>query len=70
VKSIAELESAVHRARSASHTTVIVIETDPDAWTEGGAFWEVGVPETSEREAVQIAREAMVTGKRNQRSGW
>jgi 3D-(3,5/4)-trihydroxycyclohexane-1,2-dione acylhydrolase (decyclizing) len=70
VKSIAELESAVHRARSASHTTVIVIETDPDAWTEGGAFWEVGVPETSEREAVQTAREAMVTGKRNQRSGW
>jgi 3D-(3,5/4)-trihydroxycyclohexane-1,2-dione acylhydrolase (decyclizing) len=47
-----------------------VIETDPDAWTEGGAFWEVGVPETSEREAVQTAREAMVTGKRNQRSGW
>jgi 3D-(3,5/4)-trihydroxycyclohexane-1,2-dione acylhydrolase (decyclizing) len=70
VKTIAELEDAVTRARSATRTTVIVIETDPDAWTEGGAFWEVGVPETSEREAVQAAHEAMAAGKRNQRTGW
>ncbi len=70
VKTIAELESALRRARSATRTTVIVIQTDPDAWTEGGAFWEVGVPETSEREAVQVARGAMAAGKRNQRSGW
>jgi len=70
VKTIAELEVALARARSAPRTTVIVIETDPDAWTEDGAFWEVGVPETSERETVQAAREAMVTGKRDQRTGW
>jgi 3D-(3,5/4)-trihydroxycyclohexane-1,2-dione acylhydrolase (decyclizing) len=70
VKTIAELEDALERARSATRSMVIVIETDPDAWTEGSAFWEIGVPETSERESVQSAREAMVAEKRNQRTGW
>ena len=39
---------AFERARCADRTTVIVIATDPHAWTEGGAWWEVGVPEMSE----------------------
>jgi 3D-(3,5/4)-trihydroxycyclohexane-1,2-dione acylhydrolase (decyclizing) len=70
VTTIAELEEALGRARAAARTTVIVIATDPDAWTQGGAFWEVGVPEVSETEAVRTAREAMDGAKLAQRTGW
>ena len=69
VGTIAELEQALVRARAATRTYVIAMETQPDAWTEGGAFWEVGVPEVSDRPQVQAAKSAMVTGKRKQRIG-
>jgi len=70
VTTIAELEEALERARTATRTTVVVIATHPDAWTEGGAFWEVGVPEVSETESVRAAREAMDEAKQAQRTGW
>ena len=66
--SVATLESALGRARSNDRTTVIVLQTDPDGWTGGGAFWEVGVPEVSDRAEVGDARAAMVDGKRAQRT--
>ena len=46
------------------------LRTQPDAWSEGGAFWEVGVPEVSAREAVLAARARIDEGKRDQRQGW
>ncbi len=56
---LAALEDAVRRARTAARTTVIVIETDPVASTEaGGAWWDVAVPEVSDREQVRAARAA------------
>jgi 3D-(3,5/4)-trihydroxycyclohexane-1,2-dione acylhydrolase (decyclizing) len=67
---VAELQEAFVRARSADRTTVIAVRTAPAAWTEGGAFWEVGVPEVSTREAVAAARERLLEGKRAQRVGW
>jgi 3D-(3,5/4)-trihydroxycyclohexane-1,2-dione acylhydrolase (decyclizing) len=70
VGSIAELEEAFDRARGADRTTVIAIETAPDAWTPGGAFWEVGVAEVSERGEVAAARERLLEGKSHQRVGW
>ncbi len=70
VSTIAELEAAYERARSALRTTVISIRTQPDAWSDGGAFWEVGVPEVSDREAVRAARARIDEGKRAQRAGW
>ncbi|GAB4347490.1 MAG: 3D-(3,5/4)-trihydroxycyclohexane-1,2-dione acylhydrolase (decyclizing) [Oricola sp.] len=55
--SIAELESALAAARDAKGPTVIVIETDPYPSTEaGGCWWDVAVPEVSEREQVRAAR--------------
>jgi len=67
-RSIAELDQALVRARAAKRTTVIVIDTDPNQTTEdGGAWWEVGVPEVSEREAVRAARSAYVEAKKTQR---
>jgi 3D-(3,5/4)-trihydroxycyclohexane-1,2-dione acylhydrolase (decyclizing) len=68
--SIAELETALAAARHADRTTVIVVRTDPHAWTEGGAFWEVGVPEVSDRPAVREARARLEAGLAAQRSGW
>jgi 3D-(3,5/4)-trihydroxycyclohexane-1,2-dione acylhydrolase (decyclizing) len=56
---IAELEAAMGRALAAERSYVIVIETDPDRSTEaGGAWWDVAVPEVSERREVQAAHKA------------
>ena len=56
VQGIAALETALARARANRRTTVIVIETDPVATTNaGGAWWDVAVPEVSERAEVRAA---------------
>jgi 3D-(3,5/4)-trihydroxycyclohexane-1,2-dione acylhydrolase (decyclizing) len=69
VSTIAELEAAFERARVADRTSVIALRTDAYSWTEGGSFWEVGVPEVSSREEVRSARSALETGKAEQRVG-
>ena len=69
VATIDELTEVFAWARTTDRTTVIVIETDPHAWTEGGAWWEVGVPETSERPSIQQARQSLDEAKKQQRRG-
>ncbi|WP_089174120.1 3D-(3,5/4)-trihydroxycyclohexane-1,2-dione acylhydrolase (decyclizing) [Bosea sp. AS-1] len=55
--SIAELEAALAQAKANPRTTVIVIDTDPLISTgAGGAWWDVAVPEVSERAQVRTAR--------------
>ena len=57
MKGTAELESAIAAARRADRTSVILIETDPAAsTTAGGCWWDVAVPEVSERAEVRAAR--------------
>lgn len=57
VGSIAELEAALVRARASRTTYGVVIDTDPLAVTEaGGAWWDVAVPEVSDRTQVRAAR--------------
>ena len=57
VRSIAGLEAALAKAKGNDRTTVIVIDTDPLISTEeGGAWWDVAVPEVSERPQVNAAR--------------
>jgi 3D-(3,5/4)-trihydroxycyclohexane-1,2-dione acylhydrolase (decyclizing) len=63
------LDRALAQARQAKGTVVIVLRTDPSAWSEGGAFWEVGVPEVSSRPEVLQARQRMESGKAQQRVG-
>jgi 3D-(3,5/4)-trihydroxycyclohexane-1,2-dione acylhydrolase (decyclizing) len=59
---LSDLEAALARARSAERTSVVVIETDPRATTEaGGHWWDVAVPEVSERAEVRAARERYET---------
>jgi 3D-(3,5/4)-trihydroxycyclohexane-1,2-dione acylhydrolase (decyclizing) len=49
VKDLGDFDEAFARAKQADRTAVLVLRTHPDAWTAGGAWWEVGVPEVSER---------------------
>ena len=69
VTSIDELEAAFGRAKAADRTYVIAMVTDAYSWTEGGSFWEVGVPEVSELDSVTQAKSEMDAGKQNQRIG-
>jgi 3D-(3,5/4)-trihydroxycyclohexane-1,2-dione acylhydrolase (decyclizing) len=67
VRTIAELEAALARARSADRTYVIAIDTDPARSTEaGGCWWEVAVPAVSERSEVQEARKHYEQDRRKQ----
>jgi 3D-(3,5/4)-trihydroxycyclohexane-1,2-dione acylhydrolase (decyclizing) len=57
VRDIAGLEQALQRARAATRTYLIAIDTDHRRTTdEGGCWWDVAVPEVSERESVRAAR--------------
>jgi 3D-(3,5/4)-trihydroxycyclohexane-1,2-dione acylhydrolase (decyclizing) len=68
VKTIPELEAAMERARAADRTYLICIETDPDRTTaEGGCWWEVAVPEVSDRVEVRKARHAYEQDKQQQK---
>lgn len=67
VHSIAELEQALVRARASTRTYLIAIDTDHRRTTEaGGAWWEVAVPEVSERENVRAARREYEAAKHRQ----
>ena len=70
VASIADLESALERAKKNSRTTVVVIDTDPLISTEaGGHWWDVAVPEVSVRKEVNAARKGYEEKLKLQRVG-
>ena len=65
--SIAELEAMTAEAIGRDGVDVIVIDTDPGPSTAaGGAWWEVGVPEVSDRAEVAAAYEGWRDGKQRQ----
>ena len=64
-----QLRDALKWAKSNDRTTVISIVTDAFAWTPGDAWWDVGVPQVSEREEVQAARKDQEKGRTKQRIG-
>ncbi|ODT75895.1 MAG: 3D-(3,5/4)-trihydroxycyclohexane-1,2-dione acylhydrolase (decyclizing) [Pelagibacterium sp. SCN 64-44] len=70
VASVGELETALTESEGAPGVHVFVIDTDPLITTEaGGHWWDVAVPEVSERPSVNAAREAYVKALRAQRAG-
>ncbi|WP_332766339.1 3D-(3,5/4)-trihydroxycyclohexane-1,2-dione acylhydrolase (decyclizing) [Phenylobacterium sp.] len=70
VAGIAELEAALGRAQASDRTYVVVIDTDPAISTEaGGAWWDVAVPEVSERPQVRAARAEYEARMKQQRTG-
>ena len=67
-RSIPELEAALVRARASGRTTLISIDTDPRRTTaEGGWWWEVAVPEVSDRAEVRDARARYDDERRRQK---
>ena len=69
VDNINELEEAFNRAKAADRTYVIAITIQQHQWTPGDAWWDVGVPEVSEREQVRQAKADHTEGQKNQRLG-
>ncbi len=70
VKTVADLEGALDRARRADRTAVVVIETDPGRpFTGGGTWWDVPIPEVSARPEVRAAREVYDAARKRQRTG-
>ena len=68
VASLAELEAALPEMRAVRRTSVVVIATDPAASTNaGGAWWDVAVPEISDRAEVAAARAAYDAARIRQR---
>ena len=68
--SIETLEQALQRTRQSERTHVIVIDTDPAiTTTEGGAWWDVAIPEVSSRAEVDAARAASLNQRKNRRLG-
>ncbi|WP_417579684.1 3D-(3,5/4)-trihydroxycyclohexane-1,2-dione acylhydrolase (decyclizing) [Pelagibacterium sp.] len=68
IAGISELEAALAATRARGGVNVLVIDTDPLIATEaGGHWWDVAVPEISDRVDVQARRadyEKQITGQR------
>ncbi|WP_160012050.1 3D-(3,5/4)-trihydroxycyclohexane-1,2-dione acylhydrolase (decyclizing) [Rhizobium sp. 18055] len=69
VKTIEELEAAIVRARASERTYVIAIQTHPYEWMEGGSWWDVGMPEVTDRPSITAARETQESQREYQRKG-
>lgn len=71
VSSIAELEAAFERAKAADRTYVIALKVAVEGgWTEEGhTWWEVGMPEVSNRSEVLDAGNTWDEGRTGQRRG-
>ena len=54
-------------AKNYAGVSVLVIDTHPSKWTEGGAFWEVGVSGSSTEPEIQNAHARQVEGKAKRR---
>ena len=69
VPSIAELEGALAKRSEVKGPYVIVIDTDPYPSTpHGGTWWDVGVPEVSDRAEVNAAYANYTENKKVQRA--
>ena len=69
VEKVEDLPAAFARAKAADRSYAIVVDIDQYTWTEGGAWWEVGIPEVSDREQVRVARAELDAEKKHQRVG-
>jgi 3D-(3,5/4)-trihydroxycyclohexane-1,2-dione acylhydrolase (decyclizing) len=69
VESLADLGDAVEWAKSTDRTTVLTIVSDAFTWTPGDAWWDVGVPQVSNRVEVNAASADQFAGRKKQRVG-
>jgi len=64
---IDNLATEFKAAKESPGVSVLVIDTDPEIWTEGGAFWEVAISGISEVSEIKQAYKRLTEGKSNQR---
>ena len=69
VEHLDDLAAAFARAKAADRSYAMVINVKHDEWTGGGCWWEVGVPEVSERAEVLVARGVYEAESKHQRVG-
>lgn len=69
VENLGALPAAFARAKAADRSCAIVIDVAHDQWIGGGSWWEVGVPEVSERAEVLVARGVWEAESKHQRVG-
>ena len=69
VERLEDVPDAWRRAKAADRSYAIIMDIDQYTWTEGGAWWEVGIPEVSDREQVRVARAALEAERKHQRVG-
>ena len=70
VTGLADLETALRASHGQPGVHVIVTDVALHQWSEGGSFWEVGVPEVTHRPEVDMAHDELVAGKAHQRLLW
>ncbi len=69
VSTAEEVGALMASTRESDQVVVIVVSVRESDWTGGGAFWQVGIPEVSERAEVRAARAQMDAGLLAQRRG-
>ena len=68
VRTVAEFAEAMKRARASKKSYLISIVVDgPQCTPEGGTWWEVGIPQVSERQQVLDARKGYEEARKRQR---
>lgn len=70
VRSLGELSAAFQRAKQSKTTYAIVIDVDEHKWSfADNAWWQVGLPQVTNREQVQTAAANFSEGQKFQRRG-
>ncbi len=69
VAKLDDLPAALQRAKEANRTYVISIQVDKNAWTSTNSYWQVGIPELSQRQSVREAHAKHTEAQKTQRRG-
>ena len=64
-----DFAAAFERAKAADRTAVIVVDIDETQWSSVDAWWEVGLPQASNKPSVQAAMASWDEGRQHQRKG-
>ena len=64
---VTELKTALKKAKTIEHTTLIYIEVDRKKGVPGFAWWDVAVAEVSEKEAVDASYQTYQKNKKTQK---
>ncbi len=70
VSGLSELEAVLRETHGQPGVHVIAMDVAVHQWSEGGSFWQVGVPEVTHRDEVEQARTDLQAGLAHQRTHW